>query len=355
MEITGPQIRPRVPVGEIAALLGLIVLAIGEIAAIKITNLGGDFRETFYLPARAVVHGQFPYGRPGSGGLLRGSVYPPSAFGAFAWLGLLPWRVAVMVWLALEVALAVGTLRVLGVRDPRCYALWLLTPLILSTLAAGNGTVLVIFLVALAWRYRDQPWFTAAALVCAIAIKLYAVPLIFWLLLTKRYRAALLVGAGAPLVIVAAWAAIGFEGMRGYPALLSANTRVFGWQGPFLQSLVQQLGGSGQLALGIGVTAAGALIIAARNRSDVATFALVACAVILATPVAWVGMLGLLVIPISAVWDHLSRAWVLLLVGSYAHWYITPLPYRSVELSVFTLGLMAAVASGILARSTARS
>src|SRR5262249_59841645 len=96
-----------------------------------------------------------------------------------------------------------------GVRDPRCYALWLLTPMMLSTIAIGNATTLVIFLAAALWRWRDSPWLAAGALVAAIATKLFVAPLVVWLIVTRRYRTAALTLAGVPLVILSAWGLIG--------------------------------------------------------------------------------------------------------------------------------------------------
>src|SRR5262249_56298577 len=110
-----------------------------------------------------------------------------------------------------------------GVRDPRCYALWLLTPMMLSTIAIGNATTLVIFLAAALWRWRDSPWLAAGALVAAIATKLFVAPLVVWLIVTRRYRTAALTLAGVPLVILSAWGLIGFAAVDRYGSILSAT------------------------------------------------------------------------------------------------------------------------------------
>ena len=54
----------------------------------------------------------------------------------------------------------------------------------------GNITILLVLLVALAWRYRDRARIAGLALGAAIAAKLFVWPLVVWLLLTRRYRAA---------------------------------------------------------------------------------------------------------------------------------------------------------------------
>ena len=191
--------RPTWPRVVLIVLGGwvLLALALTEVAGIVGDHgIGSDFVAGVFHPAQAVAHGFVPYGDPQVPGPLAESVYPPSAFVPFAWLGLLGHIGAVTVWLLLMAAAAVATLWVLGVRDVRCYAVWLLTPMMLSTVAIGNATTLVILLVAVLWRWRDTAWIAAAALIAAIATKLFAAPLIVWLIATKRYRAAGLTAVG---------------------------------------------------------------------------------------------------------------------------------------------------------------
>ena len=136
----------------------MLLLAWTEITGIVGNHgIGDDFAHTVYSPAVAVVHGMSPYGDPRIPGPLAGSVYPPSAFLPVAWIGLLGHDAAVAVWLVLMSAAACATLLVLGVRDFRCFALWLMTPMMLSTIAIGNATVLVILLVAVLWRWQTGP------------------------------------------------------------------------------------------------------------------------------------------------------------------------------------------------------
>jgi len=332
----------------------LLVLALVEIAGIVGEHgVGSDFTGTVYHPARAVVHGLVPYGDPRLPGPLAGSVYPPSAFVPFFWLGFLGSAGAVAVWLVLMVAAAVGTLWVLGVRDPRCYALWLLTPLMLSTITIGNATTLVIFLVAVLWRWRDSPWIAAGALVAAIATKLFVAPLLIWLIATRRYRAAALTVAGVPLVVVSAWAVVGFAAIDRYGSILSANNHIYSPSGPYVQGLVQQLHESSSLALAAGIAVAAVLLAAAWFAGDLGGFTLTACAAVILSPVAWIGYCGLLVIPLAVVWPRWSRAWLLLL-GSYISWYYSPLPYRSAALSVCTLIFVLLLVVAVLRESRRR-
>jgi len=99
------------------------------------------------------------------------------------WLGL-------TIWNFLQAAAIVGALGVLRVRDLRCYALALLSIPVLQGFIWGNATLLLVPLVALAWRWRDR-WGQAGIVVgLAVASKLFAWPLIVWLVGTRRYRAA---------------------------------------------------------------------------------------------------------------------------------------------------------------------
>ena len=71
-----------------------------------------------------------------------------------------------------------------------------------------------------AWRYRDRVWPPAWALGLAVSAKFLLWPMFVWTLATRRLRVtvwALVIGADATLV---AWAAIGFDGLTGYPDLL---------------------------------------------------------------------------------------------------------------------------------------
>jgi hypothetical protein len=330
------------------AAWALLVLGWIEVAGIVSNHaVGTDFLAGIYEPARAVAHGIVPYGDPRIPGPLADSVYPPSAFVPFAWLGLLGRDAAVAVWIALMAAAAVATLRLLGVRDLRCYALWLLTPMMLSTIFVGNATTLVILLVAVLWRWRDSPWVAAGALVAAIATKLFAAPLIVWLVATKRYRAAALAAVGVPLVILSAWAVVGFAAIERYSSILAANNRIFSPDGPYLQGLVLQLHEPSKLALAAGIAAAALLLAAALFAGDLGGFTLAACAAVILSPVAWIGYMGLLVIPLAVRWPAWSRAWLVLL-GTYVSWYYFPLRFTSPELSVCTLALLAGVAVVVL-------
>ena len=64
------------------------------------------------------------------------------------------------------------------------------SPVVVHGLYFGNLTILLVLLVALAWRYRDEARLAGLALGVAVAAKLFVWPLVVWLLLTRRFRAA---------------------------------------------------------------------------------------------------------------------------------------------------------------------
>ena len=147
-------------------------------------------------------------------------VYPPTMLGFDVPLALLPFGVARIMWTLISVGALAAALRVLGVRDRRCYALALFSVPAVQGLALGNVTLLLVLPLALAWRYRDNAVVCGLAVGMLVAIKLLMWPLFVWLLATRRLKAAVssvVLGGGAVLV---AWAFIGFKGMTDYPQLL---------------------------------------------------------------------------------------------------------------------------------------
>jgi hypothetical protein len=113
------------------------------------------------------------------------------------------------------------------------------------------------------------------------------------------------------------------------------------------EGLLLQLHASTNVALAAGVVAAAALLAGTWVAGDLGGFTLAACAAIILAPVAWIGYMGILVIPLAVASPRWSRAW-LLLAGTYISWYHSPLPYKSAPLSVCTLLLGAAIVVAVL-------
>ncbi len=120
--------------------------------------LAFDFRGTLWDAAIAIREGDSPYPAPVVDEVRVGNpaVYPPLLMLLVTPLTFLPWAVGATLWTGALCAGVAGALYVLGVRDPRCYALAFLTNLVVTGLVFGNATLLLVPLVALAWRWRDH-------------------------------------------------------------------------------------------------------------------------------------------------------------------------------------------------------
>jgi len=163
---------------------------------------------------------------------------------------------------------------------------------------------------------------------------------------TRRYRAAAITAAGVPLVILSCWAVVGFAAIERYGSILAANNHIFSRSGPYVQGFLLQVHAGSQLAVVGGVVVAALLLARAWSASDLGGFTLALCAAIILSPVAWIGYMGLLVIPLAIVWPQWSRAWLVLL-GTFISWYYSPIEYASPQLSVCTLALAALIVATV--------
>ena len=298
-----------------------------------------DFHGTIWQPNHEVLQGLSPYQDPALG-IDPAAVYPPSGFLPFLPLSWLSPHVAVIVFQLFLIAAAIATLIALDVRSKEKWVLWLGCPLVLIPVLIGNITPVVVLAVALLWRWRDKAWLAAGALTAGIVIKLFVAPLVLWLLITRRYRAAIITTIAAPTVILASWTLIGFRGLLDYPAILNLGSRVYGADGPLVQGLVRQWGGSQNTAIAIGIVVATCLVALATRSGEVEALALVCFACLALAPIAWVFYLGILVVPLAA--SRLPwQAWALLQAFWIVSWWRTPLNYKSAELSIAALALSA--------------
>ena len=134
---------------------------------------------------------------------------------------LLPQDLAEWLWAGCMLTAGWLALRIVGVRDWRVYGAALLTPAALSSVLLGAVDFALVLGLAICWRWRDHAGRAGLALGAIVALKLVAAPLVAWLLVTRRFRAALVTAATAVGLWVGGWAVIGFDGLTGYPHLLS--------------------------------------------------------------------------------------------------------------------------------------
>jgi len=242
-------------------------------------------------------------------------VYPAPAAFLMAPFGVLPFKVAVVVYSLVLVGAALLTLRVLGVSDWRCYGAALGTLAGTAAITTGSLSWLIALSAALAWRYRDRRVVVAASIVFAVVTKIFLWPLVFWLIATRRFRTAAASVVLGIVTVFGSWAILGFDGLRDYPHRLGhiAGLETARSYSPF--ALVQSLGGSEQLArivlVGLTLVAIAAIFVLARGRDgDRRAFVAALAAGLLLSPIVWAHYFVLLFVVIALYRRRLTVAWV---------------------------------------------
>ena len=140
-------------------------------------------------------------------------------------------------------------------------------------------------------------------------------PLVAWLLLTRRYRAALWSALAATSLLVGAWAVIGFQGLHDYPALLRIVQDVYAVRSVSLATAAAALGASGadrnrvRGVRGRRIARSRRMRRSSHRWRPTGAFALVVGACIVASPIVWPNYLALLFVPIAITWPRLAPVW----------------------------------------------
>jgi len=274
-----------------------------------------DFRNTFYPGAEAILRGDSPYPSPSDEvvSLGRAFVYPPLVAMAVVPFTLLSVAVAEVLVLVVLLAALLLTLRVLGVRDWRCYGIIFLWQPVIAALKTGNITILLGLGAALVWRNRDRAPLAGVTLGTALAAKLFLWPLLVWLAATRRSAALAYSAVIGLLLLLVSWSVIGFAGLGDYPDLLRRLQDVEEAQSDTVYALVLDLGANASLArlLSIGL-AAGLLVgcvLLARKGDDRRAFVLALAAALAASPIVWLHYYALLVVVVAVAEPRLGPAW----------------------------------------------
>jgi Glycosyltransferase family 87/Dolichyl-phosphate-mannose-protein mannosyltransferase len=257
------------------------------------------------------------------------SPYAYNADNTYAYPPLLAWVVAVLhplgagaatiVWTLLSLAAIAGALWLLGVRDWRCYALAGVFRFTLSAVDLGTVAPFLLLAGAAAWRWRDRVLQPAAAVGVGIALKLFLWPLVVWLALTRRLRAAA-IGVGAAVVFVLVpWAALGFKGLGGYAGLLRHLSRDEASSSYSIVALSVRAHLPQSVGVVLSLLVAAALLAAAAwvGRTGRASFAdrelavltLALAAALAASPIVWIHYFLLLLVPLALAQPQLSLVW----------------------------------------------
>jgi hypothetical protein len=269
----------------------------------------------FLSAAGKVLHTASPYAYEGD----KTFAYPPLLAWFVAPLHPLSGSAAGFLWTLLSLIVVALALWLLELRDWRCYALVFVFLFTRSSIDLGTIEPLLLLATAAAWRWRDHALRTGAAVGSAVVLKLFVWPLVIWLALTRRLRAASIAVAFALTLALVSWAAIGFAGIGDYPGVLR---RLANDESTSSYSVVA-LGVRAHLPLLaariIAVLVTLALLAAAawvardgrrtpRDR-DVAALTITLTAALAASPIVWVHYFLLLLVPLALTRPRLSLLW----------------------------------------------
>jgi hypothetical protein len=117
-------------------------------------------------------------------------------------------------------------------------------------------------------------------------------------------------------VLLAGWAAIGFEGLTSYPALLAHDGKNYGEQGALVNGLFHQLGASYEVATGAGLVSSASLFVLAyaKRAADHACFSLTVVGCMVLSPLAAPYYFSFLIVVIGARWRRLAWPWMLVAI-----------------------------------------
>lgn len=354
--MTEPQERVALgPAGVMlmGALLAAATMLVVTISlAIMASDSGWDARYAYLGAADAILAGRSPY--PDADQPLldadKAYVYPPQVAIAFVPLARIPVDVATALAALAAVIAILASIALVGVRDWRCYAAALVWAPVWNAIDVANISGVLTLLVAVAWRYRATVWPLASAMGLAISIKLFLWPLLFWAALVRGVRAALLTVIVGTATTLAAWAAIGFAGMRDYPNLVATLADAQAARSYSLVGIADALG----LGTMVGRTAAlvvgGVLLVACvrfgRNGDERRSFTCAIAAAIMLSPIVWQHYLALLVLPIALARPRFSALWLVPIVL----WVIPPEPQTDAYERFVPLLVAALLVGALLAR-----
>jgi hypothetical protein len=299
----------------VVALVGGIAVAWAVVTVAPDLTLPSDFLIDFRLnvwePGRDLLHGRDPIRELGSDE--NGGIYPPAALVATLPFAVLPYHVAATSWLVGLIAGVAAALYLCGVRDWRCYAVGLASPPVVNGLAYGNISLLVVLALAAIWVKRDRPAGAGLILGLVIATRLFILPVIAWLLFTRRFRAAATSAGSAVAVSLVGWAAVAFHRIDEFPDVTNSNAKEFLDQGVSVASAAANLGASTGLATLIALLAGVAALVLAwwQRCDDLSCFSWTIAAALFASPIVWGHYFALMIVPLALSTPTLSRNWVL--------------------------------------------
>jgi hypothetical protein len=222
----------------------------------------------------------------------------------------------------------VGALLLLGVRDWRCYPVALLYPVTVEAVEYGAIGPVLLVLVACLWRFRDRAWLAGSVGGLAVVLKGFLWPLLLWLALTRRLRAAALAAAATVALALVSWAVIAFRDLGDYPDLIRTLVDLEA-EKSYSAFAVFRMIGVPEAAANALVVVAGAVLLALAWRAaqngtplerDRRSLTLTIAAALVLTPILWLHYLVLLLVPIGLARPRLSLLWFVPLVLTLFEW-----------------------------------
>jgi alpha-1,2-mannosyltransferase len=279
-------------------------------------HYGADFHGGMWKAGNALLKGEPIYAAPDVHVLrAKGNEFiPPPPLAVLAVpFSLLPFGLAILLFNGVCVLGLAGALRMLGVRDRGLYVIALCSLPFVESLAMGQPDGLFALGVAAAWRYRDS-WRGAVATGALIAAKLFAWPLIVWLLVTRRFRLAAVALASIIGLVASSWACAGFQGLAQYPRLLAADTRAFERVSHSIGAAAIRLGSTPQSAEWVAVAVATAVAIAVvggASSRDQGWFAAAFTFGLMTSPILWMHYLVPLLAVMAVARKRADSLWLL--------------------------------------------
>ena len=304
--------------GTVVLVFFAVAITVGVVALSANANLlAWDLRFAYLPAAEAVLDGESPYPALDDPILedQKGYVYPPQLLLALVPLTPVPVDVAALLVAVGLLALLGLTLRVLGIRDVRCYAAALLWVPAVSGVLLANVSIPLALAVAVAWRYRDSVWQPAWALGLAVSAKFLMWPLLVWTVATRRLRATALALVIGVAVTFGAWAAIGFDGLAGYPDLLRRLSEIQAERSYSLVGVAATAGLGDAVGEALTVLVGGGLLVGcvlfARRGDDPRSFTCAVAATLALSPIVWLHYLVVLLVPMAIARPRFSALWLL--------------------------------------------
>ena len=214
------------------------------------------------------------------------------------------------------VALLVLTLRVLEIRDPRCYAAAALWVPSISGVLLSNLSIPLAFALAVVWRYRDRMGLSGAVLGLSVSAKLVLWPMLVWMVVTRRIRAMAVALAAGIAATIASWAVIGFAGFGSYPDLVRRLSDIQAENSYSIVGMVSQAGLDSWVGQALTLVVGGGLFwsacfLFARRADDARAFTCAVGATLAISPIVWLHYLVVLLVPMAILRPRFSALWLL--------------------------------------------